>query len=74
MEVSENAVNLHVWVAICTYLTVAYVKHQLRSPLSIQEIIQILGISAFDKTPLKELLTETQSNQNVKEQYVLFDF
>jgi IS4 transposase len=71
---SENAVNLHVWVAICTYLTVAYVKHQLRSPLSIYEIIQILGISAFDKTPLQELLTETQSNQNVKEQYELFDF
>ncbi len=71
---SENAVNLHVWVAICTYLTVAYVKHMLRSPLSIYEIIQILGISAFDKTPIKELLTETQSNQNVKEQYEFFDF
>lgn len=71
---SENAVNLHVWVAICTYLVIAYVKHQLRSPLSIYEIIQILGISTFDKTPLKELLTETQSNQNVKEQYEFFDF
>lgn len=71
---SENAVNLHVWVAICTYLTVAYVKYLLRSPLSIYEIIQILGISAFDKTHIKELLTETQSNQNVKEQYEFFDF
>jgi len=71
---SENAVNLHVWVAICTYLIVAYVKYQLHSSLSIYEIIQILGISAFDKTPLRELLTENQSNQNVKEQYELFDF
>lgn len=71
---SENTVNLHVWVAICTYLIVAYVKHQLHSSLSIYEIIQILGISAFDKTPLRELLTENQSNQNVKEQYELFDF
>lgn len=70
---SENAVNLHVWVAICTYLTVAYVKHQLQSSLSIYEIIQILGISAFDKTPIGDLLTETQSNQNVKEQYELFE-
>lgn len=71
---SENAVNLHIWVAICTYLTVAYIKHLLRSPMSIYEIIQVLGISAFDKTPLKELLTETQSNQNIKEQYEIFDF
>jgi len=70
---SENAVNLHVWVAICAYLIVAYVKHQLQSSLSIYEIIQILGISAFDKTQLTELLTETQFNQNVKEQYELFD-
>lgn len=70
---SENAVNLHLWAAICTYLIVAYVKHQLKSTLSIYEILQILGVSAFDKTPLKELLTESQLNQNVKEQYVLFD-
>ena len=70
---SENAVNLHLWAAICTYLVVAYVKYQLKSTLSIYEIMQILGVSAFDKTPLRELLTENQLNQNVKEQYVLFD-
>jgi hypothetical protein len=33
--------------------------------------MQILSISAFDKTPLKELLTENQVNQDVKEQYSL---
>lgn len=68
---SENAVNLHIWVAICTYLIVAYIKHQLKSNLSVYEIMQILSISAFDKTPLKELLTDNQVNQNVKEQYSL---
>jgi len=65
---SENAVNLHVWLAISIYLIVAYVKYQLKSTLSIYKVMQILGISAFDKTPLKELLTETQFNQNVQEQ------
>jgi hypothetical protein len=69
---SENAVNLHIWVAICTYLIVAYVKYNLKSTLSIYEIMQILGISVFDKTSIKELLTEIQDNQNVKEQYELF--
>jgi hypothetical protein len=34
--------------------------------------MQILGISVFDKTPVKELLTELQINQNVKEQGNLF--
>ena len=61
---SENAVNIHVWVAICTYLIVAYAKHSLKSDLSIYEIMQILGISAFDKSPLIELLTQVQANQN----------
>jgi hypothetical protein len=69
---SENAVNIHIWVAICTYLIVAYVKFKLHSTLSIYEIMQILGISSFDKTQITELLTEIQVNQNVKEQYELF--
>ncbi len=71
---SENAVNIHIWVAIITYLIVAYVKHALKSNLSIYEIIQILGISAFDKTPLEELLLDDfQVNQNVNEQINLFN-
>jgi len=69
---SENAVNIHIWVAICTYLIVAKVKHALKSKLSIYEIMQILSISVFDKTSIRELLTEFQTNQNVKEQRNLF--
>ncbi|BBE17480.1 ISPg4, transposase [Aquipluma nitroreducens] len=70
---SENAVALHIWVAICTYLIVAYVKYSLKSTLSIYEIMQILGISVFDKAPVKELITELEVNQNFKEQYDLFN-
>lgn len=70
---SENAVNIHIWIAICTYLIVAYIKHSIKSALSIYEIMQILGVSAFDKTPIKELLTDIEDNQNVKEQYNLFN-
>jgi len=70
---SENAVNVHIWVAISTYLIVAYVKYLLKSNLSIYEILQILSISAFDKTPIKELITEIQVNQNIKEPYDLFN-
>ena len=68
---SENAVNTHVWIAICTYLIVAMVKHNLKSTLSIYEIMQILAISAFDKTPLKDLIAQDQKNQSVKEQKLL---
>lgn len=72
---SPNAVRTHIWIAICTYLIVAYVKHSLKSTLSIYEIMQILGISAFDKTLIRELLSEFQINskQNIKEQLNLFN-
>jgi IS4 transposase len=70
---SENAVKIQLWVAIIAYLLVAYAKHAIKSDYSIYEIMQILGISAFDKTPIKQLLTNFQVNQNVKErQYNLF--
>lgn len=70
---SENAVKIHIWVAISTYLIIAYIKAQLASELSIYEIMQILSISVFDKTPIRELLTEFHSNQNVKELPDLFN-
>jgi hypothetical protein len=71
---SENAVKIHIWIAICTYLIVANLKHQLRSQYSVYEMMQILGISAFAKTPIKELFTKQQIKQNVKEQLNLFNY
>jgi IS4 transposase len=71
---SPNAVKIHIWTAICAYLIVAYMKHALKSNYSIYEIMQILSVSTFDKTPIRDLLTISQVNQNVKElQYDLFD-
>lgn len=71
---SQNAVKIHIWTAICAYLIVAYMKHVLKSNYSIYEIMQILSVSAFDKTPIRDLLTTSQVNQNIKElQYDLFD-
>jgi len=71
---SQNAVKTHIWTAICTYLIVAYVKNSVKSELSIYQIMQILSISAFDKTPISQLLNDFQNNQNVNEQqYNIFD-
>ena len=73
---SENAVRIHLWVAICSYLIVAYIKYLLKSKLSIYEIMQILKVSTFDKTDLRDLLTEhtrkIQVKQNVIQQLQLF--
>jgi hypothetical protein len=69
---SINAVKIHLWVAICTHLIVAYIKYMMRSPLSIYEISQVLSTSLFDKTLIRDLINESnkfqiKQNQNVKE-------
>ena len=67
---SENAIRTHLWIAIISYLLIAKIKAELQTPYSITEVARILGVSAFAKIPIRELLTESQStieNQNVKE-------
>ena len=66
---SPNAVKTQVWIAICTYLLIAYAKKNLNSELTLYEITQILGISVFDKTPLNELLTSFSKSDEIKENY-----
>jgi transposase len=64
---SENAVKTHIWVAICAYLVVAYIKKQLKCHHSIYEMMQIFSVSCFSKTPITQLLAESFPKQNVYE-------
>ena len=57
---SENAVKTQIWIAVCTYLIIAILKKQLNLGKSLYEILQILSISAFDKTPVNQLLMKTR--------------
>ena len=54
---SENAVRIQIYTAIITYCLVAIVGHDLKIDRSTYEILQILGVSLLDKTPVTELLT-----------------
>ena len=68
---SENAVRIHLWIAIISYLLMAKIKATLQTEYSITEVARILGISALAKTPIRELLANNQStieSQNIKEQ------
>ena len=67
---SENAVKIHLWVAICSHLIVLYVKHLTKSTLSIYEVMQVLNTSLFDKTPLIKLLNVNEKIQIVENQEV----
>lgn len=74
---SANAVKTQICIAICAYLLVAIIKKRLNIERNIYEILQILSVSLFDKTPLNKLISEfelqTISNDLTK-QASLFDF
>lgn len=64
---SQNAVKTQIYIAIITYTLVAIIRSKMKLNRSTYEILQILGVSLFDKTQLNQLLADP-FNQDVKEQ------
>ena len=55
---SENAVKTQIWIAISVYVLVAIMKKELHLKESLYTILQVLSVSAFEKTPIYQLITE----------------
>jgi len=58
---SANAVKTQICIAVCVYLLVAILKKNLRIDRNSYEILQILSVSLFDKTPIIELISKHQT-------------
>jgi hypothetical protein len=58
---SENAVKSQLWIAISVYVLVAIVKKRLNLSATLYEILQILSLTMFERTPLDQLLTLSAS-------------
>ena len=55
---SENAVRIQIYTVIISYCLVSIVGYDLKIDRSTYEILQVLGISLLDKTPVNELFTK----------------
>ena len=64
---SENAVKTQIWIAIASYVVVAIAKKQLDLKYSLYEILQVISLAPFDRTPIPELFQNAEY-QNIKEQ------
>jgi hypothetical protein len=53
----DNAVKTQVWSAISVYVLVAIIRRELKIERSMTEILQILSVTLFEKTPLFQALT-----------------
>lgn len=63
---TENTVRIQINTAIITYCLVSKFRNEHKIEQSIYEIIQILGISLLDKTPVNQLFKNSNCN-NVNE-------
>jgi len=64
---NENAVKSQVWIAISVYVLVAIIKKRLNLSASLYELLQILSLTMFERTPLDQLLTLTPEEPEMLE-------
>ncbi len=64
---TENAVKTQIWIAISVYVLVAIVKKRLKTEASLYTILQILSLTLFDKTPLDQLLKNSEMQMTIQQ-------
>ena len=73
---SENAVKTQIWIAVSVYVLVAIVRKRLGLEVSLYQILQILSVTLFEKTPILRALQPSDYQENLLDsgnQLILFD-
>jgi hypothetical protein len=74
---SENAVKTQIWIAVSVYVLVAIIRKRLGLEASLYQILQILSVTLFEKTPILRALQASDFEDNLDDsgnQLILFDF
>ena len=62
---SENAVKTQIWIAVSGYVLVAIVRKRLGLKVSLYQILQILSVTLFEKTPILQALQPSDSRDDL---------
>ncbi len=60
---SENAVKTQIWIAIAVYVLVAIVKKRLALDATLYQILQVLSVTLFEKTPILRAFDDQGSQE-----------
>lgn len=74
---SENAVKTQIWCAVAAYVLIAIVKRELQLSASLHALLQIISVSAFEKTQLSQAFAASlliPEQTDFANQLNLFDF
>jgi putative transposase len=61
---SKNAVLTQIWIALCVYLLLAFIKFQSKLKKSMQQILRLLQLNLFEKRDLMALLRGDPLREN----------
>ena len=73
---SENAVKTQIWIAVSVYVLVAIIRKRLGLESSLYQILQILSVTLFEKTPILRALQVSDFENDLVDsgnQLILFD-
>ena len=70
---SKNAVLTQIWIALCVYLLVAYLKFQSKLGRSMYQILRVLQMNLFDRRPFDELFKPPCNQHVVSPQKLLWE-
>src|SRR5437867_7895354 len=62
---SENAVKTQIWIAVSVYVLVAIIRKRLSLETSLYQILQILSVTLFEKTPILQALQASDSQEDL---------
>jgi len=62
---SQNAVKTQIWIAVSVYVLVAIVRKRLGLEVTLYQILQILSVTLFEKTPILQALQPPDSQENL---------
>jgi hypothetical protein len=65
---SPNAVHCQIWIAVSTYLLIAIAKKKHDLAISLYTFAQTLGLTLFEKTPIKELFNNNNLIKNLPDE------
>jgi len=55
---SKNAVMTQIWIAMCVYLIISYIKHSSKISKSMQQILRLLQLNLFERRELIPMLLD----------------
>ncbi len=62
---SDTAVKIQIWIAVSVYVLVAIIRKRLKLDASLYQILQILSVTLFEKTPILQAFQDMQPQEDL---------